>query len=345
MKNFYNLALANYQLIGIKKRVQTQVGIITVGKDHLLVPKGNFRQSPYLREAALMLGQDQTFNESSVLLKRLCGVSLSDKQTESLCHYYGECLEGLSTDNECITVEKSDDLHYAMVDRSYILSRENGWTETKVGRIFKATDNFKVSSKRAVIKKSEYVAHVGTHTDFIGKFSPLLNKYSMLVFIADGAPWMWKWISDCYPNVVQILDFFHGFEKICQWAILHYKDKEILNEWCENAKQLLLSNQVKELIIDIQDTDCKGDTLEKRNALLTYLNNNVHRMSYETFLNKGYLIGSGAIESAQRTVVQHRLKRSGQRWTLKGGQQVLNLRTKNLSNQWDEVTQLVRMAA
>ena len=68
-------------------------------------------------------------------------------------------------------------------------------------------------------------------------------------------------------------------------------------------------------------------------------------MSYKTFLDKGFLIGSGAIESAQRTVVQHRLKRSGQRWTLKGAQQVLNIRTKNLSNKWNDVTNLVRMAA
>ncbi len=42
---------------------------------------------------------------------------------------------------------------------------------------------------------------------------------------------------------------------------------------------------------------------------------------------------------------QQRQKRSGQKWTLKGGQQVLNIRTKNLSNQWIDVTQLVRMAA
>jgi hypothetical protein len=79
----------------------------------------------------------------------------------------------------------------------------------------------------------------------------------------------------------------------------------------------LLDDQVKELIISIQGIDCKGDTPEKRKALLTYLNNNSHRMTYKTFFDKGYLIGSGAIESAQRTVVQHRLKRSGQRWTLK----------------------------
>lgn len=293
----------------------------------------------------MFLGQGYVFDESSKLLKRLCGVDLSAKQTENLCHYYGEKIEEQMLDNESVVVEKSVDLHYAMVDGSYVLSREDGWTETKVGRIFKANDNFSVSQKRTIIKESEYVAHIGRHTDFIEKISPLLNNLSCLVFIADGAPWMWKWITDFYPNATQILDFFHAFEKICQWATMVFKDKEILNNWCENAKELLLNDELSELIIEIQNVDCQGDILDKKNALLTYLNNNAHRMTYKTFLDKGYLIGSGAIESAQRTVVQQRLKRSGQRWTLKGGQQVLNLRTKKLSNHWKDVTTLVRMAA
>lgn len=316
-----------------------------MAKGHILEPKTTFRQSAYLQETALLLGQNHTFNESSVLLERFSGVSLSDKQIENLCHHYGEQLSNLGTDNELVTTEKTAELHYAMVDGSYLLSRENGWTETKVGRTFKAKDNFKVSSKRTIIKTSEYVAHVGTHTDFIAKFSPLLNKHSLLVFIADGAPWMWKWITEYYPNIVQILDFFHAFEKICQWAIAAFKDRELMSQWCQNVKELLLNDGIGEVIIQIQDIDCQGDSLEKKNSLLTYLNNNTHRMKYKTFLENGYLIGSGAIESAQRTIVQQRLKRSGQRWTIKGAQQVLNLRTKSLSAQWNEVTKIVRNAA
>jgi hypothetical protein len=291
------------------------------------------------------LGQGQVFEESSNLLKRLCGVCLSPKQIERLCHHYGEEVESQLINNGSIVVEKSEELHYVMVDGSYILSRESGWTETKVGRIFRASSNFLLSEKRGSIQESEYVAHIGTHTDFIAKFSPLLNDLSRFVFIADGASWMWKWVADFYPDAVQVLDFFHAFEKICQWATMVYKDKETVNDWCENAKDLLLNDGIKEVVIQIQNMDCQGDTLAKKNTLLTYLNNNAHRMTYKTFLDKDYLIGSGAIESAQRTVVQHRLKRSGQRWTIKGGQQVLNLRTKNLSNKWNQVTKLVRMVA
>ena len=155
-----------FLLTGIKKKLQTQLGEIEVSKGHILEPKTSFRQSPYLQETALYLGQDQTFNESSLLLKKFCGIELSDKQTENLCHYYGEKIEEKLIDNELVSSEKREDLHYVMVDGSYVLSREESWTETKIGRVFRACDNFAVSEKRSVIKESEYIAHIGTHTDF-----------------------------------------------------------------------------------------------------------------------------------------------------------------------------------
>jgi len=100
----------------------------------------------------LFLGQSQVYEESSQLLKRLTGVDLSGKQIEHLCHHYGQ--ESETMDNE--TLEKSDELHYAMVDGSYILSREQGWMETKVGRVFKADQPLEVSEKRRVLRHSAY---------------------------------------------------------------------------------------------------------------------------------------------------------------------------------------------
>jgi hypothetical protein len=55
-------------------------------------------------------------------------------------------------------------------------------------------------------------------------------------------------------------------------------------------------------------------------------------MQYKTFQEKGLLIGSGAIEAAHRTVIQQRLKLSGQRWTKIGAQQIVNLRIAYKSN-------------
>ena len=57
------------------------------------------------------------------------------------------------------------------------------------------------------------------------------------------------------------------------------------------------------------------------------------------------LIGSGAIESAHRTVVQKRMKQSRQRWSNKGAQNMLNLRVLTMNEQWYKVVQLIKRAA
>lgn len=293
----------------------------------------------------MFLGQEQVFSYASALLKRFSGVDLSDKQIEKLCHRYGELLEVKAEKNTTIALKKPTQLQDVMVDGSYRMSREAGWVETKLGRIVKADDCLSIYDKRTQIRASQYVAHIGGYQDFCEKLRPRLDGLPWLVFIADGAAWIWKWVQQSYPEGVQILDFFHAYEKLCQWAVLVWKDKTTRQAWLEEMKTLLLTDSVGEVICQVQDTDCKGEALDKKTALLTYFENNRHRMLYQTYRKAGYLIGSGPIESANRQVIQQRMKRSGQRWTLKGGQQVLNLRTANLSNEWQQVVNLIRTAA
>ena len=68
-------------------------------------------------------------------------------------------------------------------------------------------------------------------------------------------------------------------------------------------------------------------------------------MMYGTYKEKGYIIGSGAIESAHRNVVQQRMKLSGQRWSVNGAQYIVNLRASKKSNQWSQIVDLIKQAA
>ena len=72
---------------------------------------------------------------------------------------------------------------------------------------------------------------------------------------------------------------------------------------------------------------------------------NVKRMQYGTFIGKGYLIGSGAIESTHRSVIQQRLKLSGPRWSVGGAQRIANLRACKESNQWGDLVGQIMKAA
>ncbi|HVW98830.1 MAG TPA: hypothetical protein VHA52_00085 [Candidatus Babeliaceae bacterium] len=79
-------------------------------------------------------------------------------------------------------------------------------------------------------------------------------------------------------------------------------------------------------------------------ALLSYYENNKQRMPYGTYRRKGYLVGSGSIESANRNIIQKRLKLSGQRWTEQGAQHMACLRAFIRSMRLDALHQLLKTA-
>ncbi len=58
-------------------------------------------------------------------------------------------------------------------------------------------------------------------------------------------------------------------------------------------------------------------------------------MTYAAFRERGLPIGSGPVEAACKTLVKTRLCRSGMRWSRKGGQRILDLRTYVKSHRWD----------
>ena len=70
--------------------------------------------------------------------------------------------------------------------------------------------------------------------------------------------------------------------------------------------------------------------------LRTYLINNIDKINYPGYKARGYFVGSGAIESANKVIVQRRLKQAGMRWSVSGAQALLILRAKVESGLWDK---------
>jgi len=110
----------------------------------------------------------------------------------------------------------------------------------------------------------------------------------------------------------------------------------------EEICNLLFEEKVDEALMKIKLLQAKSKTKENnKDKLLVYLSNNKERINYGKYQKMGLLIGSGAIESAQRDVIQKRVKLSGQRWTKKGVQQVVNLRVYKKSGRWQRVVQCI----
>jgi hypothetical protein len=296
------------------------------------------------------MGQQTVYEEAAQTLEKLTGASVNGKQIERVCHHYGQQIEEQQqTDRVNQTIPKTykqDELHYVLLDGGMLLTREDGWKEMKLCRIFSAKESVQVSKDRNYIAHSTYIGHLGNHKDFLAKVEHHTDNIGQKIIIADGAKWIWNWAEDVYPDSVQSLDFYHAKEHLCGFAECQFRELPQREEWIEQQSIRLLNDGVEEVIADLKILKSIGTKARKaKSALIRYYQYNCKRMMYKTYRDKGWLIGSGAIEAAHRHVIQQRMKLSGQRWTKKGAQQLANLRIAYKSNQWDKVHQLINKAA
>lgn len=303
-----------------------------------------------LQENICLLGQSEVFEDGEKLLKQLVGLNMSGKQIQRVSERYGSCIE----EKELASIQKEEGLQkkkesaltYVMLDGSMLFTREEGWKEIKVGRVFQADMNIKINKKRNQINRSLYICHLGEHTGFLDKMENHIECYKNKICIGDGAKWIWNWAGDKYPAMLQILDLYHALEKLGAFSAIQYVNLQERVIWTGQQKELLLSNQVVQVIKNVNELTARNAEAQKtKEALITYYTNNQSRMMYGTYIEKGYNVGSGAIESAHRNVIQQRLKLSGQRWSKNGAQQIANLRAYHKSDRWGEVAEIIKMAA
>jgi hypothetical protein len=318
---------------------------VSLPNDHRYELNHCTRQSPYLQELCVYFGQFTCYASAEELLTKVLRTPVSDSSIFRITNQIGgPCQVAVP---ESYLHQATGQAVYAMADGSMVFTRQDGWKEVKVGRIFCENHHGAVSKDRSQVHHSLYVTHLGGHEQFEERFAELLDPLSRLaepmIFISDGALWIRDFVSTHYPDAVQILDFYHVKEHLGEWAASAFSEQHKRSEWVERMAGLLLESDWQ-TVLDQVRCGPLGDS-EHARKLAGYLESNAYRMDYRRYRHNGWLIGSGPIEAAHRTVVQQRLKLSGQRWTIPNAQNVLNLRACNLSGQWDNVVNKIRTAA
>lgn len=164
------------------------------------------------------------------------------------------------------------------------------------------------------------------------------DRAQELIFICDGAAWIWKIVEQYFPHAVQIVDWFHACEYLYPVAENLFSDEDHQKDWISEMKALVWEGQVETVIQTCQKI--RGPVAEPIHRLITYYGNNLERMRYADFRQENYFIGSGTIESGCKQVVSMRLKRSGATWSLSGASATAKARAAWLSGSWNTLLQL-----
>lgn len=174
----------------------------------------------------------------------------------------------------------------------------------------------------------------------------------VLVFLGDGAAWIWKTAREQFPKAVQILDWYHATEHL--WAVgkARFGNREQeLWAWVKARENDLWEGRVQEVIAAVRAISAElGAPLESLSdneratdprwiayRSIGYFEENAERMKYPDYRAKNLPIGSGVVESACKHVVANRCKRAGMRWDQEGAENILALRCWDLNGRWDEI--------
>ena len=297
-------------------------------------------------------GQYDNYGSCNQLISVLMGQEISSAQVFRVTNAYGVEFGIDEQAERSLTPVQQQEVVYAEIDGSMIQTRE-GWKEVKLGRVFKSSACVVgTEQERGMIMESQYMAYLGDKNPFSRGMDELLDAYGgtqlkdRLVLINDGAVWI-HWCKDMYPNAIHVLDYYHACEHLHEFVGLAFKDAEAGKNWAQEQKDKLLESKTAEVIQAITAIKCPTkQAKENQENLLNYYQDNFLRMDYSRYRKIGCgMIGSGAIESAHKVIIQKRLKQAGQRWSYKGAQNVLNLRVTNGSNQWCKVIRNIKLAA
>jgi len=155
-----------------------------------------------------------------------------------------------------------------------------------------------------------------------------------LVFVADGAEWIWDRVGCYFPRAVQILDVYHAAQHVASAAKAAWGDQDPkAREWVEGAVGMLIELGPKAIVRELVGALREGGVVDPDELVrnIRYLLRHRHRMQYAKWRDQGLTIGSGAMESRIKQVSTMRLRRPGMMWTRKGADLMLRLRAATLS--------------
>ena len=163
------------------------------------------------------------------------------------------------------------------------------------------------------------------------------------VVLVDGLPHQIKLINKVMKELdvsaTIVMDFIHVLEYLWKaaWCIYDKDDKSV-EEWVAKQAVKILHGECSQVAKGIRQTATKRGITNRENIdkCANYLLKNKQRLKYNKALQVGFPIATGVIEGACRHLINDRLDITGARWSLKGAEAVLKLRSLKSSGDFDD---------
>jgi len=309
--------------------------------------------SPSLQEVLVRLATRLPFAEAAQEVALLFHVAVSDSTACRLTEQAG--LTSLA--NEAAEVERlqreqpepprGPAIQQVSADGAMVPLVHGQWAEVKtvaIGTVVNKPGKDGTAVARAT--NISYFSRMTDHETFSRSSLAELHRRGtetagVVVAVMDGSEWLQKFIDVQRPDAVRILDFPHAIEHLATAAQAAFGPGSAgATAWlsqqasmlCHGDPDLVLSalRELPGVAVNAAAAQAASD------GTLGYLTKRRAQIAYARFQAKGYPIGSGMVESANKLVVEARLKGSGMHWAGAHVDPMLSLRTSLCNGSWDD---------
>jgi hypothetical protein len=160
--------------------------------------------------------------------------------------------------------------------------------------------------------------------------------------VVDGAVWCQSFVDLHYPEAVRILDFAHAAEYLTAIAQTNGVDGPLLSpSQLVELRHALKHDGPAAVMPLLRTLVATQPSNTELTSCLAYLESREAQMQYPHFSADGWPIGSGMVESANKLVVEDRLKGAGMHWAEANVNGLLALRNAVCNDRWDESWTLI----
>jgi len=154
--------------------------------------------------------------------------------------------------------------------------------------------------------------------------------------VQDGAEWIQGFVDLHRPDAVRILDFAHAAGYLSEIAeLVRAAGTRLPEEWLAQQLHELKHHGPAAVLKEVTRLLHLHPHVPELDTKVTYLCKREQQMQYPRYQALGWPIGSGSVESANKGVVQARLKGPGMRWERSHVNPMLALRTAVCNDQWE----------
>jgi len=301
--------------------------------------------TPRAEELLVRLGTWMSFDQPRELLSDLLGVQVSRATARRATLWAGEAALAVCEaqterlKQEAPPVPLGAHKQAMSADGAFVPLVGGVWAEVKtlvLGEVTRnqqgeiCTQHLSAFSRLCDVEHFEQATLLETHRR--GR-----EKAAQVCAVQDGAEWLPGLVDHHRADAVRILDFAHAAEHLGEVAqAAREAGSELGDDWLSTQLHELKHQGPSQVLADVRALVARHPEVKGLRDQLAYLEKREAQMQYPTFLAAGWPIGSGSVESANKVMVEARLKGAGMHWQRHNVNPMLVLRNAVGNRRWQE---------